>query len=397
MHCIACSIPTGEIPFGLKRGTARMFTRWQSVGIRPKGAHGPNLSCSGVIAAVVACVFWSFFPFSCTAHAADSYAFSDSTTSISPNLVQPSFPFQQSSCARPERGMRIGAPVLYAGFLIPNRNLHGQFFAVESAGTAVAGLEYADHRYPQQGFWAGVYETIAFGNPTDIDLVLQGWCMIPSSVDASTRYRFTGNAFESGTTWKCNSTGYVLDASILFSWERTRPEFSQIAGVRYDHYSRRLCDPVHVPVGVVPWPASANDTVEAEVNTWAPYIGLQATYGYSDGVGFIRLVGAPIVFGSLSYDEFWRGGAGQRVGSTFAIRKGLFMEFLGSYQRNISDSASIGFFLKMDSISGYGSGNFDVTPAAGQSASYRLTYRQLSYILGANLSVRFQIPSLGGI
>ncbi|MCA1961453.1 MAG: hypothetical protein LDL33_11730 [Desulfomonile sp.] len=345
----------------------------------------------------LACVLWSLFPFPYSASAANSSAVNEGLPSIAPSLVSPTLPARQSNCERADRRVRIGEPVLYAGYLIPNRNLHGQFFTVESAGTAVAALEYADHRYPQHGYWAGLYETISFGRPADIDMVLQAWCMIPSSVPASTRYRFTGNVFESGTTWNCTSTGYSLDASVQFSWERTRPEFSQIAGVRYDHYSRRLSDAVHVPIGVVPWPASPRDTVEVEVDTWAPYIGLQVYYGYPDSVGFIRLVGAPIVVGSFAYDEFWRGGAGQRVGSTFAIRQGLFMEFLGSYRKHISDSASIGFFLKMDSVSGYGSGNLDVTPAAGQNASYRLTYRQLNYIIGANLSVRFQIPFPGGV
>lgn len=359
-----------------------------TAGLKRKGLLYP-LGC----ACVVACCVLAFLPHVLAAEPLEPFAVHDVQASAAA-FVPPAFSTQTPRSPRSDRAVRIAAPTFYGGFLIPNRNLHGQFFTVESAGTSIAGLEYADHRYPERGLWVGLYETIAVTRPADIEFVLQAWCMVPSSVAASTRYRFSGNSLESGVSWRCSATAYSLDASMLFSWQKERPEFSQIFGVRYDHYSRRLSDPEHVPVGVVPWPASANDTVELGVNTWAPYIGLQMCYAYSDSVAFFRLIGAPIVFGSVAYDEFWRGGAGQHVGSTFAISKGLFAEFFGSVQTHVSDSASVGFFLKMDSVSAYGSGDLDVDPPTGQSAPYRLTYRQLKYLFGVNFALRFRTPSL---
>jgi hypothetical protein len=290
----------------------------------------------------------------------------------------------------------IGRSRFFAGGLIANRG-PGQSLNIETKGGSLFGLESVLHDFPQRGGYLGISQTFYGGR--GVDLVGEAWFLVPEDTAvAHSNYRFTGGPGHlSSRSWQnTEAAGCYIDAAVLFSWVPgwRKAGWSQINGLRYDYYSRRLKNP-----GILNAPpsplliSSPSDVVEVNAGSWIPYIGLQSEYNGSGGRGTFRsLVG--IVISQLSHKETWGAIARKDELSITGNGSSFFFEIFGDYTWHLSRHTDLGFFVKGYTIDEHADGHLESSVGGGavEGISCNLYYRKILYVFGAELSTAFDLP-----
>jgi len=190
--------------------------------------------------------------------------------------------------------------------------------------------------------------------------------------------------------------GGYIDAAIYFSWVPgwRRAGWSQINGLRYDYYVRRLKnpDPLTLTPPNPPLVSSPSDVVEVNAGSWIPYVGLQTEFSIIGGHGRFRSL-TGLVFSHLNHTETWDAIARKDETALTSFSSSFFFETFIDYKWELPKHTDLGFFLKMGTIDEHAHGRFDSSVGgAVQSASCNLYYRKITYVFGAEVSAAFDLP-----
>ncbi len=321
-------------------------------------------------------------------------------------LPQPQEPFGSASF-RPSIGLeRLGSLLggrhlqsldplrFYVGFLIPNR-ADGQFHEIQAIGAPNFSLAGVRHQYPQRGIWTGISQKISYSD--SLDLYLEGWYLLPIKSSGISKYSFSFNGTgHYARNWDSDATGGQFDMGVYWSWDpswRLGP-WTQIHGVRYDYYYRKLDNPDDFEGGPVPWPSTKSDKAELKSSALIPYIGIQFSNTNAYGTAFGRVLVSPLVIGRLSHKEQWHGGGGRTDTMSLAFDQSYFTEIQTEFSRFITKDIELGGFLRLGNLGTYGEAELESTLGSGASrtSSYTMNFRKLMYRFGIRFTASFTLP-----
>ncbi len=255
-------------------------------------------------------------------------------------------------------------------------------------------------KWPLRGVWLGLAERITV-NPTwglDFDV----WALIPSkrqghrteSLAETTVVRgFIGqigrfpvvmtiptNLFLD-RTWETRPDWWYLDAAATYSMPLA---FKALAGFRYEHFSTKFEDPSSV-LGLMTTP---DDTADATVNSYLPFVGVQ----YNTGGFSAKLIGFPIAPAKTTYGETGVLGVSTRVESRGNWSRGYFMEIFAEYSRDFSRGIGVGAFARWNWLHGQGGLATDVLPLLGGIGSPTVIFDRKVATVGGSLTLNFASP-----
>jgi len=287
---------------------------------------------------------------------------------------------------------------MYGAFTIHNR-ADGQFHEIPFTRGSVLGITNSGrHKYPARGGWAGVSERISLDSSLDIGL--EGWAQLPSNQRCFSDYQFVGSGIPSARVWdKADSTWWYADAAVYFSWVPgwRIAGWSQVAGLRYDYFFKRLRDPGPFE-GPVPAPFASNpsDTLEMTATWVTPYVGIEYRNDTELTVITLRFLAAPCALGTLEHEEHWLGAdpTGRKDEASFAFGQSWFFEGYCDGACHVTKDSTVGGFMKMSHIDATSKGDFKSTLGSGvqQSADSALVFRRLGYAFGVKVDLRFAMP-----
>jgi len=292
--------------------------------------------------------------------------------------------------------IQFGNPNLYIGW--QTEELGHVSHDLHARGTLVHGLIHSHYRFRQPGFWVGLSEGFSLGNR--LKAAIEGWLLLSSRSESPSQYaddRWGGDVPDTGVgrTWEVQSTqGWFLDT---YFWAGQQTDsvsswWSPTAGVRYDFYYRRLGQ---LSAMLLP-SAGPTDQMDITVKTFVPYVGINCGTTGQKISTTLRLIGSPMVLGSLSHKEtYGSGGFRDEASFPFDVPRGYWGElFLSVHTGERNSKFGMGGFLKMTTMSLNSSSQLTTSRVAGgsESAEYDLIYRRMVYTIGLRFSVGFASP-----
>jgi hypothetical protein len=270
-----------------------------------------------------------------------------------------SFPFSsRSSCANGTTSSLTSMPILYFGWL---EHSDGSSWALQrqaSKGTAT---------WPLRGLWFGATKevTVDAGH----GLIASGGIFVPRRVE--------------GRWFSTPGTGAFSFDIPSYDWwyvdglvkARVPGNFELLAGFRWDHTSTR-----------VDYSDSTSD--DYILNSYIPLIGTQIYQPFSNGSVLVRVVGTPLVFGTLRY-HFWTRDGFSESGDFPLNSKSSFLEVLADYRVKLTGDLRVGCFAKWNWLR-VRTNERNLSDSTTESISWGVDIR--SWTLGGDISLAFSCP-----
>jgi hypothetical protein len=270
-----------------------------------------------------------------------------------------SFPFSNwSSCANGTMSGLTSMPILYFGWL---EHSGGSSWALQrqaSKGTAT---------WPLKGFWFGATKEVTFD--AGPGFLLSGGTFVPRTVDG--RW-FSPPGMGSFSFEIPSYDWWYVDGLVK---ARVPGNFELLAGFRWDHTSTRV-------------DYSDNTSDDYILNSYIPFIGTQIYQPFSNGSVLVRVVGAPLVFGTLRY-HYWSRNGFSESGDFPLNTKSSFLEVLADYRVKLTSGLRVGCFAKWNWLR-VRTDDRNLSGSTSESVSWGVDIR--SWILGCDVSLAFSCP-----
>lgn len=279
-------------------------------------------------------------------------------------------------------------PIFYVGWMDSN----SAKFSFDAAGGG-------GQRWPLTGVWLGLAERINLNETCGVDL--DGWVLIPSNrnggeaetVDTTIPHlsptstpgvftvTFIPAAILATRTWDTRPDWWYLDAAATYSMSEA---FRILAGFRYEHFSTNFQNPSPI-FGLVTTP---DDTADATVNSYLPFVGLQSSMG---GLN-LRLIGFPIAPAQVTYGETGIFGVNSRVNSSGGWSRSYFLELFAEYSHNIASNMGIGAFFRWNYLHAQGNLDTEILPHIGSIDAPGVSFDRNTATIGGSFTLNFGSP-----
>jgi hypothetical protein len=270
-----------------------------------------------------------------------------------------SFPSSNSSaCVNDVTSALTSTPTLYFGWLEHQDRSSWALQRGASKGTAT---------WPLRGFWFGATKDVTFDAGPGI--LVSGGIFVPRRVE--------GAWFSSPDT-----TSFPFEIPSYNWWyvdglvkARVPGNLELLAGFRWDHTSTRV-------------DYSDNTSDDYILNSYIPIIGTQVSQPFSNGSILVRVVGSPVVFGTMKYHFWTRTGYSEEA--SFPLNtSSSFLEVLADYRVKLTGDLKAGCFAKWNWLRGR-TDDRSLSDSTTESVSWGVDIK--SWTLGGDISLAFSCP-----
>jgi hypothetical protein len=241
---------------------------------------------------------------------------------------------------------------------------------------------------PNRGIWVGGGADTGCGR--DVRLYVQGWYFFANNVKGAILMDPGATPVQIPADVTSNLDWWYLDG---FGTYRLSDPFSVVLGLRFDHHNYFTDDPEIVNL-LIPVP----NQIRFDVNmvSTIPYVGFQ--WGPSYGLT-MRVLYSPVGWidakSTLSQNNDGvpnRGPNGQNwLGGESNLGNKTFAELFGEYSRDVNCSIQLGIFGRGALLQATSRATVTETIENG-AARYDVSYRRISWTVGAMGTVRFDVP-----
>jgi hypothetical protein len=220
--------------------------------------------------------------------------------------------------------------------------------------------------WPIRGIWLGASTHFVVNNP--IGVLVAGYVLFPERTAAN---------------W------YTEPAARSFDFEIPSYDWWAVEGF----LTGNLCDNLRI-LGGFRWNHTSirihfSDSTDDDyvLNTYTPLAGVEYRQQFSTQRILVRIVGSPVIAGSLKY-HFWDNLGFSEFGS-FPVRNGSFVECTADYSVKMAKRLALGCFVKWNALR-VKTAEQALSGSSLDQASWTVDTR--AWIVGASASLAFESP-----
>lgn len=238
---------------------------------------------------------------------------------------------------------------------------------------------------PNRGLWlGGSLNTMSCG---DYQLYVQGWYFFPSNVQGTILLDPGATPQQIPADVKSHLDWWYVD---VFGTRRIGCTFSALLGVRIDHHDYYTDDP---EILNIIFPVTNRMRLDLNVLSTIPYIGVQ--WGPSYGLT-LRAIYSPLGWINAKSTLSQNNGGLRDVnwlGGKTGLGNKQFFELFAEYTRDMGTGMELGIFARGTWLQATNHATLSESLVNG-SADYDVSYHRAAWTLGANASVRFDMPQV---
>ena len=274
----------------------------------------------------------------------------------------------------------IGSPTVYFGLSVPESN--GDSTSLDANNSGIRNLLAATGRVKNanRGFWLGTAIPVCLGH--NVSILGTAWYLFPGASEANHQGTFSTPSGTVSLDWSSMVNHWFVDGAIVYG----ECHFSTLLGARYDYDSEER----YSPDPDVSY--NGNERADTTFKSFIPFIGFQSIYSNASQRLNFRILGAPVVLGTVTIGSTTNGS--RSVYDNVSYSSGYFVEFFAEYSLKLSAASHAGLFGRWNLTRATSTGPYTNHAANGiiTSDNYDLSRNQYTWTIGGSFTFNFGFP-----